>query len=122
MEPLYSRLYVHTALELEELLKAVADCLAGEIDRDTVVAPALEADVRRSDDFDEEAVQRDPSDFIHYRYSVEVESTAALAIDGFLEALAKLMKMLESLGANVVAACDWEERLPGAGRLGPAFA
>ena len=58
-------------------------------------------------------------DFVTFKFLVEVyDESCEVELDAYLEQLARVMLALQDMGARVVAACDWEERLPGGGRLG----
>jgi len=121
MTALYTRLYVNSALSTEHLLRRVAEVISGSVGIETVVSEHVEVDVRANDDFDPKALHQEPRDFIHFSYSVEVETRIGLPLGSYLSIVGQLMRGLSDVGASVVASCEWEERLPGSGRLGPAF-
>ena len=121
MERHYTRLYVDSAMSLSQLLEVAARAVGGTLDADTVIAGDVQIDVRMNDDFDRHAVNIDPTDFIHYVYSIEIEEDSRVALESYLELVRKVMCAIQTGRSNVVAACDWEDELPGAGKLGPAF-
>ncbi|MBL4635469.1 MAG: hypothetical protein JKY56_16530 [Kofleriaceae bacterium] len=86
-----------------------------------MVANRVEVDVSSSKDFDTDVIARDPSEFIYYPYTVDVESAPGLSLKSYLEQVSTVMIHLAGEGATVVASCDWEQHLPGSGRLGSPF-
>jgi hypothetical protein len=122
MSAFFSRLYVASQSPLSELLGAVAHVLDGDEDMSTITTSVASTYFSTSDDYDCAAVQRDATDFIRYPYSVEIEAAPNVGLDRYLEEVALIMRTLHTLGSNVVASCDWEDLLPGSGKLGAAFA
>jgi hypothetical protein len=118
----FTRLYVDGSMMLEALLLGVMRSIGGTRERNSVETSDLTVDVRRNDDFDQASLDSDPRDYLRYRYSVEIEGTEAVPLTQYLESVATIMQGIFDLGANVVASCDWEDALPGSGRLGPVFA
>jgi hypothetical protein len=112
---LYTKLFVHTSSTHDELLRQVATILNGRIEMWSVEAAGLVADARPNN----EALAPDAqpySYFVHYPFTVEVYSLQ-LELDEYLRRVGELMSSLDANGAAVVAACDWEELLPGGGAL-----
>jgi hypothetical protein len=107
----YTRLFVKMATTHDILLQRVAAILNGQIDIWTVEADGLVADVRPNED-----AEGDATDFIHYPYTVEV-ATQSLELEDYLSRVGAVMNALHAEGAAVVAACDWEDVLPGRGSL-----
>ena len=122
MDPPYTILYVDSTSTLEKLFNEVAYAVEGTIRRGTVFSKCVEVDVRVNEYFEQRIIDRDPGDFIHYAYTVEVEANEGVSLDYYLEAVSSLMRCLHAKDVNVVAACDWEDKLPGSGKLGKAFA
>lgn len=119
MSDLYAKMFVSTARTRAELLAVVAKALDGARRGSTVVTPECEADVRGNDDYSPEALGADPTDFVYFPYTVEIFSSGEdPRIDAFLETASFLMNHLFSAGMKVVVACDWEDQLPGRGKLG----
>jgi hypothetical protein len=121
MENPYCRLYVQSAASLEALQRLVVVAATGDVASPSQVLRDVLIDVRISDDYDVRGVERDPTHFVYYRYSVDVQATAVTPVADFLDLVSLLMRAIESEGANVVASCDWEDELPGSGKLGPDF-
>ncbi len=117
-----ARLYVNALMTPSELTARVAEALGGVVGRGGFATAALEGDVRRGADHEPATVAMDPQDYIRYPYAVEVEGRDGVELNRYVEGVGQVMRVLERLGASVVAACDWEDELPGAGKLGPAFA
>ncbi len=120
MEELYTKLFVNSERSHEDLLASVAQACAGKIEAGwTVVSGDYEMDVRPNDEGTEEARRKHPGDFLYYPFIVEVvtegDPDEAENYVGFVGAL--MAKLYEN-GMKVVASCDWEDDLPGCGRLG----
>ncbi len=108
---LYTKLFVNMNTTHDVLLQRVATILNGRIDLWTVEADSLAADVRPN-----EEAECNATDFIHYPYTVEVISQG-LELEEYLGRVGAVMNALHTEGAAVVAACDWEDLLPGRGSL-----
>jgi hypothetical protein len=121
VERFYTRLYIDSKFHLPALVGAIARALGGRLEMSSVDTGVLSADFHTSDDYDRARVQHDPSDFLRYPFSVEVEAIASVPLDRYLDEVALMMRELQALGANVAASCDWEDLLPGGGKLGTAF-
>lgn len=122
MKPFFSRLYVASPRPLSELVDAIARVLDASEHMCTITTPVASTDLLTNDDYDRAALEWDASDYIRYPYSVDIESAPNVGLYRYLDEVALIMRTLHSHGSNVVASCDWEELLPGAGKLGAAFA
>ena len=119
MEDLFAKFYVDSSLEHGSLLATVARILDGEVDNWTVESQVVEADVRPNDDYGSPEGASSPDDFVYFPYTLDVEPVAGdTKLQAFLGAISKIMVGLADSGMRVVVACDWEDRLPGRGRLG----
>lgn len=119
MEDLFAKLYVDTSLEHGSLLATVARILDGEVADWTVESQVIEADVRPNDDYRSPERASSPDDFVYFPYTLDVEpSGSGPGLEAFLQEVSKVMLGLSDSGMRVVVACDWEDRLPGGGRLG----
>lgn len=113
---LYSKLYILTTDSHAELLECLAAATGGSIDGWTVVAQGYEIDVRPNR-VAPELVGTD-NVFLAFPFTAEIVANGRpLGLDEFLAHVARLMKYLHERQMGVVAACDWEERLPGGGGL-----
>jgi hypothetical protein len=112
----YTRLFVDTRMSHDELLSSVASLLGGSVRRWTAAASSVEADVRPNPDADATKLRSNPKDFIAFPFTIEVVTEQA-AFEEYLANVATLMNGLHTGGASVVAACDWEDELPGGGAL-----
>ncbi|MGH1487219.1 MAG: hypothetical protein ACRBCI_13480 [Cellvibrionaceae bacterium] len=115
MTEFYTKLFVKIDISLQALLQVVASICNGDIDVMTVEAGRYEVDVLENKDA---SVISDPSDFMSFDYIVEIVNIEDTTLDAYLEFTGNLMTKLNSNDAKVVAACDWEEKLPGSGKLG----
>lgn len=119
--PFYVRLYVDLESHPEVLLQQLAGFVDGDVKRRTVAAKGLEVDVSRNDEFSPDRLRSDKRDFLYYPLSFDIEATGGTPLDEFLAEVGRIMNWLASLGASVVASCDWEELLPGHGKVGAPF-
>jgi hypothetical protein len=117
MEDLFAMLYVDTSLDHRSLLESVARFLDGEVADWTVESQAIEADVRPNDDYRSPERASSLNDFVYFPYTVDVESVGSTGLEAFLGAISKIMFGLAGSRMRVVVACEWEDRLPGGGRL-----
>lgn len=119
MDDLFAKFYVDTTLDHGRLLAAVARILGGEVSRFTVESPVVEADVRPNDDHRSPQRASAPDDFVYFPFTLDVEPAGGgTDLDAFLAAISAIMVGLAEADMRVVVACDWEDRLPGGGRLG----
>lgn len=119
MAHLYTRIFVNTTSGLDAVVSAVAAAVSGRSELGTVTGMGCELDVRTNDDYSGQSLARDPSDFVYFPFTVEVEAARNnMPVDSYLSVVGRVMEALAISGMQVVAACDWEERLPGRGRLG----
>jgi hypothetical protein len=119
MADLYTKLYVRTTVSHAQLLNMVASIARGTVDAWTVVGRGLEIDVRPNEDAVGTEPSSEPSEaFLHSPFTVEVVSDAGPAgLRRYLSEVGALMTGLHKAGMQVVANCDWEDKLPGKGRL-----
>jgi hypothetical protein len=116
-EEFYSKIFVKGDCTHAELLSLVAHALPGMIDDWTVVGNDCEVDVRPNEDYSPEALESAPTDFVYFPYTVEVVSTCVECTD-HVRTVSALMRAIHDRGMPVVTASDWENTLPGKGRLG----
>lgn len=115
MKEFYTKLFVDIDITLEALLQMVADILAGNIDMRTIETNSVEVDVFQN----EYALKAtNSSDFIFYAYTVEVVNVEEMPLNVYIDLTSRVMNHLHKNSARVVAACDWEDQLPGGGKLG----
>lgn len=108
----YCDLYVDSPLERDEFRALVGGLIGAETVAVDMKAGALQVSVRKSNDYDPEKLTTIPSDFVFWRYLVEVDHSAeSVSRSAYLEALAQLIAGLRENGARVVAAADFEEDL-----------
>ncbi len=75
-------------------------------------------DVRPNDDFSLDGNHHGSDKFLYFPYTVEVVSDSdQISHETYIECVATVMKALYRAGMEVVAACTWEDELPGGGRL-----
>ena len=71
---LYCKIYLDTALEIEELYLLINEWLAGELEPIRTIKTAwCEIDLRRNSEFDLKRLEKNPEDFIFWKYYLDVE-------------------------------------------------
>jgi hypothetical protein len=121
MSEFYTRLFVDSSASLQTLLARLAVATSGAIDEGTLVAAPFELDVRRNEFARERDIESAEGDFMFFPYSVEIVADPRAADEMRYVAFVELvMRTLHAGGMTVVAACDWEDKLPGCGRLDAA--
>ena len=81
----------------------------------TIETSSIEVDVLHNEYASKVA---ESGDFISYAYTVEVVSVEDMPLNTYIDLTSNVMNHLHKNNAKVVAACDWEDQLPGAGKLG----
>jgi len=110
----YTRLFVEIDTTLGKLLQLVATDCNGTIDMMTVKLEEFEMDIIKSE---YTLTYHDPHDFMSYSYNIEVVNIKEVSLDDYLIFVGKLMNKLYNHNAKIVASCDWEDDLPGHGKL-----
>lgn len=111
-----TKLYVQSGRSDRDLLRAVAAALGGRVAPWTVASRASTVEIRPNDEFSPNA--SGPDAFLHYPYTADVwTDDARVSLADYLQTVGTVMRSLAASGAKVVAACPWEDRLPGGGKL-----
>jgi hypothetical protein len=110
----YCKVYVESVEEPSRLAERLTAQLQGELSRSTVVAEDVEIDALRND------LDRNdpPKSFLDYPLYLDVfpSDEAGEDEERFVAAVERLLGALARLGLEYVAACDFEDQLPGSGR------
>lgn len=114
---LYARVFVKVAGTLQELFGIVTSFVPGVYGCLNVVAQPYTLDFS-SNPYRSNLENSSPDDFLQYPYAIEVFADGkAVSLEEYLGFVSRLMTTLYDKGMDVVVACDWEERLPGGGKL-----
>jgi hypothetical protein len=116
-ENLYCKIFIDGAIARKDLIALLAASLSGVVSGHTVVMQHLELDVLDNDDFIDRHKRRDPDDFIHFRYFLDVEPAAGAARNDYVARVGEVQRMLAGNGLRTVAACSFEDELPLGGRV-----
>jgi hypothetical protein len=109
----YCKLFVRGAGASPGMIASVlAQALGALEDGRYVKSPVVQACVDDNDEF--VSYHRD---FLFWPFIVDVEATVGSTSEAFVRAAETAMSALAGAGCEVVAACDFEHLLPGAGRL-----
>lgn len=115
MSELFAKLFVRTERDLSSLISTVAEIVSGRVEPfGGVQAGNFELDVGANEY--RELTSED--DFMRFPYAIDVFVLSASVSEAeFVEFLSRAMRALHERRMQVVAACDWEESLPGRGKL-----
>ena len=118
MERAYAELYIRTDLDVMQVASAIAPAVNGTKTGAVVVAGGFEVEVRTNPNVNDRAADSSSDDFLFFPLMAEVEALQPGAFDeDFVQGVAAAMLAVAATGASVVVACDFEDRLPGDGRL-----
>lgn len=118
MEECYAKIFVDDDSRRADVMTKVAEAMGGHIEVRTLVGDGFEVDFLDGEPAtaDHEIAEEDA--FLYYPLVLELVAVDdAMAVPDFVAIASKLMHALHADGAAVVAACDFEEALPGGGRL-----
>ncbi len=116
-EILYCKIFVEGSPSREDLTAVLCNGLSGVATGNTIIASHLEVDVIENDDFIARPKRRDPNDFVHFRYFLDVEPAAGADRVGYVARVGDTLRVLERSGLQAVAACSFEDELPSRGRV-----
>jgi hypothetical protein len=111
-DELYTRLFVDTPT-LDALRASVAALIGGRVH---IEGGSIEVDVDTNPYASPPAPHVNTEDFMEFPFTVELFADSS-DLESYLAVVAAVMTGLHAQGASVVAACDWESRLPGSGAL-----
>lgn len=117
MTDLTCDLFVDADYSFDDLCVWVAAAVEGTTERWTVTAPPLILDIEHNEY--RRTGARD--EFLRFPYVIAIQpiEMVELSLEEYLDRVGLLMEALAAGGMRVVAACDWEDQLPGGGRLEP---
>jgi hypothetical protein len=116
-EILYCKIFVEGSLSRDDLTALLCNGLHGVATGNTIIASHLEIDVIDNDDFVARSKRRDPNDFVHFPYFLDVEPATGAERLGYVARVGDTLKVLERGGLQAVAACSFEDELPSSGRV-----
>jgi hypothetical protein len=107
----YCRLYLHTTVDLSELLARCGRLSDGSVSSCSTETPVFSLDLKENDDFDEGRFNSEKR-FVFARYTAEVSGTES-DIDEhvFVRAVCGLISGLRTSGVQVVASCEFEDQV-----------
>ena len=106
----YCKLFIDSDLRKSEIVDIIRRHTKGSAVADYVDSARSTFDVRDNDEHSFLKVNGNDG-FLYYRFYVDVEPTHPENLDAYVAELRTLMSTLRALGAKVVPACDFEERL-----------
>lgn len=116
MATFQTKLYVQSGRSERDLLGAVAAAVGGRVEPWAVASRSATIEIRSNDEYSASATG--PDAFLYYPYTADVwTDDPRISLGDYLRTVGAVMQSLAAGGADVVAACPWEDRLPGRGRL-----
>jgi hypothetical protein len=111
-QDLYCKVYVDCNLGSSDLLTSIADMVKGDISLRTVKNDLLEVSVFSNQDYDK-GRSRELEGFVFYPYYLEIEPADDVTVnsEAYKMSIDNLLKALWYMGADAVAACDFEDEL-----------
>ncbi|MBQ7776585.1 MAG: 1,4-dihydroxy-6-naphthoate synthase [Lachnospiraceae bacterium] len=108
---LYCKVFIDTSLSYEELFSIIIDFTGGKKEsfRD-IAADWCDISVRKNKEYSLEQYLSDPTDFIYWKYFLDMEP-GNIEERGYIKRVADLLKHLKEHCTGVFAACDFEEEL-----------
>lgn len=104
----------------EEMLVALLSSLVdGSVAGSDVSGPWCEMSIDRNMWFEAHATTADNTEFLKFRYDVELDINDRIDRPTAVEKLGRLLKSMWSLGVPAVVACDFEDDLPRKGGYNP---
>ena len=116
---LYCQIYLDCEKSQEELQKLVAHLVDGVPGRWKKEVKTTFGDVSliSNDDYKTPKEKRSKlleDAFLYWRYYLEIEPLPAISRETYVKKISRVLRGLGRLGIGAVAACDFEEELPGA--------
>lgn len=104
---LYCKIYLDTALEIEELYFLINELLLGELEPIRTIKTAwCEIDLRRNSEFDLRRLE----DFLFWKYYLDVEPTKADEKE-YIKGISDLIIKLKGKEIKAVLSCHFEEEI-----------
>lgn len=113
---MYCKLFLDTDMCRDELGKLLTEFIQGEKDRWIIHSAVLEIFVNDNDFFDNARKEDNQEGFLYFPYFLDIEPRTEM--EGvYIETIATLITRLWSHKIKAVAACDFEDLLPGKGGI-----
>jgi hypothetical protein len=111
---LYCKLYVAWSKIEEDLLEFISVHTNGTVDWCSVESSNASYSVLKNDEHDRKLSQRKQDGFLYYPFFVEIEPVESTERKTYLDELIGLLQAFRDVNIAVVAACGFEDELPGA--------
>jgi len=112
-EDLYCKVYVDSSNESSDFLAFIAKVVKGNISLRTVENDLLEITVFKNEDYEKDKTT-DVDGFVFFPYYLEIEPVdeSSVSSEEYKSLIGDLLEALWDKGADAVAACDFEDKLP----------
>lgn len=108
---LYCKVFLDTTMDYEELFAIVKNCIYGKKVAVTYInSHWCELSVKKNKEYNTAQYLLDPSDFIFWKYYLDIEPND-IGEREYIKKVSALLKQLKEYCNDVVAACDFEDEL-----------
>lgn len=110
-DDLYCKVFIDTDMDYTGLVDIIMDCVAGRNHAISfIITDWCDISVRRNKEYKQEQYLIDATDFLYWRYYLDIE---LLNVDEkqYIRNVAKLLRDLREHGMDVVIACDFEDEV-----------
>ena len=113
-DDMYCKIFVDSSLEFECFFKKICEYIGTSNDNKKVHSLSFdwgEMDVRRNDWYDEKAYSSNATDFVYWRFYIEVYKNVKTEKEVYIEKLRELIAYLRTFCSGTVPASDYEDEL-----------
>lgn len=112
MQDLYCKVYIDTDDSFTDLFERVLSYTKGEKDAITYInSEWCEISVRRNREFDQNNSRMDVSDFVFWKFFLDIEPANNIGETVYIYNISRLVEFLKGIYGNVVIACDFEDEI-----------
>ncbi len=113
-DDMYCKIFVDSSLEFERLFEKICEYISTSNDNKKVhslYSDWAKMDVRRNDWYDEKAYSCDATDFVYWRFYIEVYKNVKTETEVYIEKLREFIAYLRTFCGGAVPASDFEDEL-----------
>ena len=112
---LYCKVFIDADMDYDCLFSLIMDYVDGQKKAiDYIITDWCDISVRQNKEFNPEKYSADPTDFIYWRYLLDIDPLN-LDEDKYINKITELLGWLRGQCRGVVIACDFEDMVNGSG-------
>ena len=105
---LYCKIYLDSSLDIGELYKRIRSIVQGQMEPIRTVKTIWgEIDIRKNSDFDPDRMEKDPDDFVFWRYYLDIVPQKGIEQEKYISEVSRLVEELKQSNIRAVASCDF---------------